>query len=45
MGSYGGFYKGEKRKKKKEALEKEAERNIKVYIPPKVEITGKKGSK
>lgn len=43
MGSYGGFYKGEKRKKKKDALEKEAARHIRVYVPPKVEIIGKKG--
>lgn len=43
MGSFGGYYKGEKRKKKKEALEKEAARNVKVFVPPKVEIIGRKG--
>jgi len=43
MGVYGGFYKGEKRKKKKEALEKEATKQTKIYIPPKIEIIGKKG--
>lgn len=41
MGSYGGFYKGEKRKKKKEMLEREADKVVRVYAPPKVEIVGK----
>lgn len=44
-GVYGGFYKGEKRKLKKEVLEKKAQKIVRVYTPPKVEITGKKGSK
>lgn len=44
MGVYGGFYKGEKRKKKKEALEKQAGVITRIYTPPKVEIIGK-GSK
>jgi len=43
MGSYGGFYKGEKKKQKKKILEKEALKSIRVYTPPKVEILGKKG--
>lgn len=41
MGSYGGFYKGEKKKKKKEALEEQAMRAIKNYAPPKIEIISK----
>ena len=45
MGNFGGFYKGEKKKKKKEFLEKEAEKIRSIHIPPKVEILGKKGKK
>jgi len=45
MGSFGGYYKGEKKKKKKEILEKEAEHIRKMFVPPKVEILGKKGKK
>ena len=45
MGSYSGYYKGEKKKKKKEILEKEAEQIKKMFVPPKVEIFGKKGKK
>jgi len=45
MGTYGGFYKGEKKKKKREFLEKEAERIRKVFTPPRIEIIGKKGKK
>ncbi len=41
MGNFGGFYKGEKRKKKKEYLEKEAGKIVRIYVPPKVEIVGK----
>lgn len=43
MGSYGGFYKGEKRKLKKEVLEKKAAKIKRFDILPKVEIIGKKG--
>jgi len=43
VGSFGGYYKGEKRKKKKESLEKEAAMRVKIYTPPKIEIIGKKG--
>ena len=43
MGSYSGYYTGEKKKKKKEILEKEAEQIKKMFVPPKVEILGKKG--
>jgi len=43
MGVFGGFYKGERRKKKKMQLEKEATKVVRVYTPPKVEIIGKKG--
>ena len=45
MGNFGGYYKGEKKKKKKEFLEKEAERIRKVFTPPRIEIIGKKGKK
>lgn len=41
MGVYGGFYKGDKRKKKKEYLEKQATEIQRVYTVPKVEIIGK----
>lgn len=41
MGVYGGFYKGDKKKKKKEYLEKQAMNIPRVYSPPKVEIIGK----
>ncbi len=42
-GVYGGFYKGEKRKQRKEVLEKKANKIQRIYTPPKVEILGKKG--
>lgn len=46
MGSFGGFYKGEKKKIKKETLEKRASHMSKVQITPSVEIIGKgKGKK
>ena len=45
MGSFGGYYKGEKKKKKKEILEKEAEQIRRIFMSPKVEILGKKGKK
>ena len=45
MGSYSGYYKGEKKKKKKEILEREAEQIRKMFAPPKVEILGKKGKR
>jgi hypothetical protein len=38
MGSFGGFYKGEKKKMKKEAMEKKAEHMARVYVTPRVEI-------
>lgn len=46
VGVYGGFYKGERRKKKKEILEKQAAKITKVWTPPRIEIIGKgkKGS-
>ena len=40
-GVYGGFYKGDKKKKKKEYLEKQATHIAKVYSVPRVEIIGK----
>ena len=43
MGSFGGYYKGERRKKKKEVLERQANKVGKIYQVPKVEITGRKG--
>lgn len=41
MGVYGGFYFGDKKKKKKQYLEKQAAEIHRVYSPPKVEIIGK----
>ena len=38
MGNHGGFYSGEKKKKKKDILERQAVNIPRVYIPPKVEI-------
>ena len=45
MGSFGGFYKGEKKKKKKDDLEKEIKGLGKSYTVPKVEIIGRKKKK
>jgi len=45
MGSFGGYYKGEKKKIKRERLEKEAEKIKNVQYVPKVEIIGKKRGK
>lgn len=41
MGSYGGYFKGEKKKLKKERLERQAAKIKHANIVPKVEITGK----
>lgn len=41
MGQFGGYYKGEKKKLKKDKLEKQAEKIKKANILPKVEIIGK----
>lgn len=43
MGSFGGFYKGERKKPKREKLEKQALKVARVTQLPKVEILGKKG--
>jgi len=43
MGNFGGYYKGEKRKLKKELMEKKAAKITKIQIVPRVEILGKKG--
>ena len=43
MGSYGGYYKGDKRKVKKEVFEKKTAKIIRIQTVPKVEILGKKG--
>ncbi len=43
-GVYGGFFKGDKKKKKKEILEKKAQEINRVYAVPQVEII-KKGKK
>ncbi len=42
MGSFGGFYKGEKRKLAKERLEKLTKKVTKVWELPRVEIIKKK---
>lgn len=43
MGQFGGYYKGEKRKLKKSALEKKAREltNKKTFVLPKIEIVKK----
>ena len=41
MGSFGGFYKGEKKKVKKDVLEKRALHITKVSAVPQIEIIGK----
>ncbi len=43
MGGFGSYYKGEKRKLKRERLEKQAEKIKHIQSLPKVEIIGKKG--
>ncbi len=45
MGSFGGFYKGEKKKQKKEVLEKKATHIGRVNFVPQVEIIGRKKGK
>lgn len=41
MGNFGSFYKGDKKKPKKEKLEKDALKIRKVHSTPQVEIIGK----
>lgn len=43
MATFGGFYKGEKKKQKREDLEKLAQKIKKSPQVPHVEIIGKKG--
>lgn len=43
MGMFGGFYKGDKKKLKKEVLAKKAAKIRKASYVPQVEIIGKKG--
>lgn len=45
MGNFGGFYKGEKKKKKKDELAKKAGEIQHFYATPQIEILGKKGKK
>lgn len=45
MGGFGSFYKGEKKKQKKDQLAKKAGVIGSFYTPPKIEILGKKGKK
>lgn len=45
MGSFGGFYHGEKKKLKKETMEKKAMHIPKVQQVPQVEIIGRKKGK
>jgi len=40
--SFGGFYKGEKKKPKKHVLEKKAQKlTTDTWVPPQIEIIGK----
>ncbi|MCR4324367.1 MAG: hypothetical protein NUV69_01630 [Candidatus Curtissbacteria bacterium] len=41
MSDRSGFFKGEKKKKRKDTLEDQAIHMPRVYIPPRVEIIGK----
>lgn len=41
MGNFGGFYKGEKKKVKKEILEKKAAHITRMNTVPQVQIIGK----
>lgn len=41
MGSFGGFYKGEKKKVKKEVMERKAEHMVRAQVAPRVEIIGR----
>lgn len=43
MGMHGGFFKGDKKKIKKEILEKKASHIKRPAMTPQVEIIGKKG--
>lgn len=45
MADHSGFYKGEKKKKKKEDLARKALEIHHLYGTPQVEILGKKGKK
>lgn len=38
---YGSFYKGEKKKMKKQVMEKKAEHMVRVQVAPRVEIIGR----
>lgn len=41
MGMFGGFYSGDRKKPKKDKLEKQAQKIKKIQVVPKVEIIGK----
>lgn len=43
MGMFGGFYKGDRKKAKREKLQKQALKIAKIQSVPKVEIIGRKG--
>jgi len=43
MGNFGGFFKGERKKLKKEVLEKKATKIKYIPVVPRIEILGKKG--
>ena len=45
MGSFSGYYKGEKKKTKREVLEKKAAHLTRVNVVPQVEIIGRKKGK
>lgn len=42
MAGYGSYYKGDKKKQKKDKLEKEALKINRIHFAPQVEIIGKK---
>jgi len=45
MGNFSGFFKGERKKPKKEVLERKAAHIARINVVPKVEIIGRKKGK
>jgi len=43
MGNFGSYYKGDRKKPKKEKLQKQAFKIVKIQPVPTVEIIGRKG--
>lgn len=43
MGGFGSYYKGDRKKPKREKLQKQAFKIVKIQLVPEVEIIGRKG--